>query len=96
MKKIILILSLISSITLFAQSSASKRDTKFVKCAVEGSMMEVKLGQLALQNGSSPEVKKLAQQMVDDHTKAGNEQGTGRTKKFTNAHNHEREATENV
>ena len=33
-------------------------------------MGEVQLGQLALQKGSSDDIKKFAQRMVDDHTKA--------------------------
>jgi putative membrane protein len=38
--------------------------------AAAGGIAEVKLGQLALQNASSSEVKAFAQQMVTDHTKA--------------------------
>ncbi|MFL5754554.1 MAG: DUF4142 domain-containing protein [Bacteroidia bacterium] len=52
---------------------ATKRDTKFVKCAAQGGMMEVKLGKLAQLNGSSTEVKELGKKMEEDHTKANDE-----------------------
>ncbi len=48
-------------------------DEMFVKKAAQGSKAEVELGQLALQKASSDDVKKFAQRMVDDHTKAGQE-----------------------
>jgi putative membrane protein len=44
-------------------------DKKFVKTAMQGSMVEIKLGQLASQNGGSEEVKQFGQRMVEDHTK---------------------------
>ncbi len=51
----------------------AKDDSTFVKTAAEGGMMEVQLGQLALKNASSAEVKKHAQMMVTDHGKANAE-----------------------
>lgn len=45
-------------------------DKKFVEEAAHGSMMEVELGKLAQQNGSSEKVKEFGKKMVDDHTKA--------------------------
>ncbi len=36
-------------------------------------MLEVKLGQLAVEKGSSDEVKQFGQKMVDDHSKANDE-----------------------
>lgn len=45
----------------------------FLKQALIGNMTEIRLGQLAQQKASSPQVKQFAQQMVDGHTKA-NEQ----------------------
>ena len=46
-------------------------DKMFVHKALQGGMAEVELGQLALTKSSDPDVKKFAQQMVDDHTKMG-------------------------
>jgi putative membrane protein len=44
------------------------RDKMFLRNAAEGGLVEVKLGQLAAQKGSSEEVKTFGQKMVDDHT----------------------------
>jgi putative membrane protein len=54
-----------------ARSSVS--DTQFAKKAAQGSMAEVKMGQLAQEKGTSDSVKKFGQRMVDDHTKASDE-----------------------
>jgi putative membrane protein len=51
-------------------STLSASDQKFVKEAAEGGMAEVELGQLAMLKGSSDDVKKFGQRMVDDHGKA--------------------------
>jgi putative membrane protein len=48
-------------------------DKKFVQAALEGGTAEVQLGQLALQKGSSEDVKQFGQTMVDDHTKLGDQ-----------------------
>lgn len=48
-------------------------DQEFIAKAASGGMYEVKSSQLALQMGSSAEVKKLAQHMINDHTKANQE-----------------------
>lgn len=48
-------------------------DTEFAVTAADASQLEIQLGQLALTNSTTPEVKKLAQQMIDDHTKASEE-----------------------
>ena len=46
--------------------------------------MEVKLGELALTNASSPEIKKFGQSMVDDHGKANLElKGLAEQKQIT-------------
>lgn len=52
-----------------AQGNGSSSDKKFVKEAMQGSMAEIKLGQMAQEKASSPEVKQFGQRMVDDHTK---------------------------
>ena len=54
-------------------SQLSAADQAFVKKAAEGGMAEVELGKLATQNGSSDEVKKFGQRMVDDHGKANDQ-----------------------
>ncbi len=51
----------------------SGSDAVFVKQAAEGGLAEVELGKVAAQKGSSDDVKKFGQRMVDDHSKA-NEQ----------------------
>jgi len=45
-------------------------DTAFAIRASQGGLAEVKLGRLAAEKGSSPDVKAFGQQMVDDHSKA--------------------------
>ena len=52
-------------------TNASSADKKFVHSALEGGNAEVALGQLAVQKGSSEDVKQFGQKMVDDHTKMG-------------------------
>jgi putative membrane protein len=44
-------------------------DKVFVKNALQGSVAEIQLGQLALQKSSNDDVKQFAQKMIDDHTK---------------------------
>jgi len=43
----------------------------FVKKAALDGMTEVQLGKIALSKSQDPAIRKFAQQMVDDHTKAG-------------------------
>jgi putative membrane protein len=50
-------------------SAGPSMDKAFVKKALEGSMAEVQMGQLALQKSSDDQVKQFAQRMVDDHGK---------------------------
>lgn len=48
-------------------------DSTFAMKAAQGGMAEVKLGQLAADKASNPDVKAFGQQMVDDHSKANND-----------------------
>ena len=50
-----------------------KKDADFAVAAADGGRLEVQLGQLALKNASSEEVKKFGQSMIDDHSKANEE-----------------------
>jgi len=53
--------------------SSGSADIEFVLDAAKGGMAEVELGRLAAERAKSDEVKKFAQRMVDDHTKAGDQ-----------------------
>ena len=55
------------------RGALSEADRKFVMEAAEGGQMEVELGQLAQQKGSSDAVKQFGQRMATDHAKAGQE-----------------------
>jgi putative membrane protein len=48
-------------------------DAQFAKSAAQGGMAEVKMGQLAQEKSAADSVRKFAQRMVEDHTKAGDE-----------------------
>src|SRR5437773_4165115 len=50
-----------------------RKDFKFVRDAAQGGLLEVKLGELAKQKGTSPTVQKFGDQMVADHSKANDE-----------------------
>jgi putative membrane protein len=52
------------------QPALSSSEQRFMKKAAGGGIGEVKLGQLAVQKASNPEVKQFAQHMIDDHSKA--------------------------
>jgi putative membrane protein len=54
-------------------SEGAMQDREFVHDALQGGMAEVQLGQLAVQKGSSADVKQFGQKMVDDHTKLGDQ-----------------------
>jgi len=51
----------------------ASNDADFVNKAAIAGMAEVELGKLALKQSSDAEVKKFAQHMIDDHTKANDE-----------------------
>src|ERR1017187_6025722 len=50
------------------QTAGSKAETNFNLAAAQGSMTEVKLGELAAQKGTRADVKEYGQMMVKDHT----------------------------
>jgi putative membrane protein len=51
-----------------AATAVSTADQDFILAAAEGGMTEVKLGELAAQNGKRDDVKAFGQRMVKDHT----------------------------
>lgn len=53
--------------------SLNSHDHDFVMDAAMGGMLEVELGRIAAQKGSSDAVKQFGQRMVDDHSKANTE-----------------------
>ena len=53
-----------------AKKMMKSSDATFALKAAQGGVAEVKLGQLAVEKASSPEVKSFAQKMIDDHSKA--------------------------
>lgn len=53
--------------------AAGQADAAFVKAASAAGLAEVKLGNLATENGGSDGVKAFGKTMVDDHTAAGDE-----------------------
>ena len=56
-----------------ANIEQSESDSEFLLTAADGGMLEVRLGELALQKALSPEVKTFAESMVTDHGKANEE-----------------------
>jgi len=54
-------------------TSSGSEDIEFILDAAKGGMAEVELGKLAAQRAQNDEVKKFAQRMVDDHSKANDE-----------------------
>ncbi len=54
-------------------NSLSSRDRNFVMQAAQTGMLEVQLGSLAVQRGSTSAVKQYGQEMVDEHTQKNQE-----------------------
>jgi putative membrane protein len=54
-------------------ADVSMSDSMFLKKAAHAGHFEVEGSKLALKKSKNPEVQKFAKQMVDDHTKAGQE-----------------------
>ncbi|MEA2710740.1 MAG: putative rane protein [Phycisphaerales bacterium] len=63
----------LSMVPLARAAEVPGPDLKFVNNAVRDGEVEVALGKLAAEKASSEEVKKLGQQMADDHSKANEE-----------------------
>lgn len=55
-----------------ANTKANSKDA-FVKNTAIGNMFEIQSSQVALQKAQRSDVKELAQMLIDDHTKAGND-----------------------
>jgi putative membrane protein len=68
-----LILAAASALFATLLSAAGNPDEHFATAASQGGMAEVKLGQLASEKASNPKVRNFGQQMVTDHSKAGDE-----------------------
>jgi len=56
-----------------AVTSSGSEDIEFVLDAAKGGVAEVELGKMAAERAKSDEVKKFAQRMVDDHSKANDQ-----------------------
>ena len=54
-------------------ATMSSQDRNFLMDAAQGGMLEVELGRLAAQKGTSDAVKQFGQRMVDDHGQANTE-----------------------
>jgi putative membrane protein len=54
-------------------SKLDRSDASFLRQAAENGHAEVEGSKLAVQKAADPKVKAFAQQMIDDHTKAGTE-----------------------
>ncbi|MGH7936363.1 MAG: DUF4142 domain-containing protein [Chthoniobacterales bacterium] len=52
-----------------AAGKATMKEKAFIKKAADGGMTEVKLGEIAQQNGGTDDIKDFGKLMVDDHTK---------------------------
>jgi len=63
--------TVLSSASIALAQAPSESDKHFVRDAIEGGNGEIQLGQLAQQKGTSDDVRKFGQKMVDDHTKLG-------------------------
>jgi len=63
-------------------SDSDADDAKeFLTEAAQGGIAEVELGKIAVTKATSPDVKKFAQMMIDDHTRANNDLKTIAQKK---------------
>ena len=58
-----------STMAQTSTTKASTQDKLFLKNASDGSLFEIKTSELALKKSNSDDIKKYAQQMIDDHNK---------------------------
>ncbi|MBA2621570.1 MAG: DUF4142 domain-containing protein [Acidobacteria bacterium] len=65
--------SMNSSGDKMSMSGKANADAKFMMMAATSDMNEIGLSNMALQKSTNDDVKKMAQMMVDDHTKASDE-----------------------
>lgn len=56
-----------------SSAKVARVDSAFMKQAAQNGNTEVEASKLALTKSSNPQVKTFAQQMIDDHTKTGDE-----------------------
>jgi putative membrane protein len=75
MKKLIVLMALVVCSPAVAQKETGTmpKDRQFVMKAASTDMAEIKLAKLAMEKGTSPDVKQFAQRMIADHTKTSNE-----------------------
>jgi putative membrane protein len=55
------------------ESSVGMMEREFIEDQMEDGQTEIRLGRLASERATSPEVKQFAQKMVQDHTEAANQ-----------------------
>jgi putative membrane protein len=68
-----LVLILSAAVLIASEAQASKSSQDFIQNATIGNQFEISSSRLALQNSQDGSVKQFAQQMVDDHTRVGNQ-----------------------
>ncbi len=65
--------SMIHNVAMSSDKQVARVDAAFMKQAAQNNSTEIEASKLALTKASSAEVKAFAQQMIDDHTKTGEE-----------------------
>ncbi len=70
---VVLFMGIVLRPAISADEKAQNRDMDFVKKAFSGGLLEVKLGEYAITNAHSKDVKEFAKRMVGDHFKADKE-----------------------
>lgn len=71
--KTILTAVLLSCSALISAQTVTPKDKAFIEDALQGGLLEVKLGELSQAKASSTEVKTFGQHMISDHSKANSE-----------------------